>query len=171
MWCAPRKIKSSSPSSNVKCRLHHVDHGVVAAIMAPSNSRSSAYVQSATADLMSTPSCFAVRLPASSSVRHSTRFSRKVTAGAVWTCYKPSTKDDFGSHAMQSESLIKCAHPPCRCIVEVEDQFCSTACASKPPLNVPCPCGHPECVASKQTLKGTKSDEFDPMSRDPQARR
>jgi hypothetical protein len=33
---------------------------------------------------------------------------------------------------MQSENLIKCAHPPCRCIVEVEDQFCSSACESKP---------------------------------------
>jgi hypothetical protein len=31
---------------------------------------------------------------------------------------------------MQSENLIKCAHKPCQCLVEIEDQFCSSACAA-----------------------------------------
>ena len=35
--------------------------------------------------------------------------------------------------------------------VELEDQFCSTACASKPPPTAPCPCDHPDCAAAKQT--------------------
>ena len=28
---------------------------------------------------------------------------------------------------MQSENLVPCAHERCRCLVEVEDQFCSPA--------------------------------------------
>jgi hypothetical protein len=52
---------------------------------------------------------------------------------------------------MQSENLIKCAHEPCRCLVEVEDQFCSTACANpKDAISNHCPCGHPECVGANE---------------------
>jgi hypothetical protein len=71
---------------------------------------------------------------------------------------------------MQSENLIKCAHPPCRCLVELEDQFCSTACASsKPPPTAPCPCGHPDCAAPEQTSKGMTM-EFEMKGRDPHPR-
>jgi hypothetical protein len=31
---------------------------------------------------------------------------------------------------MQSGNLIKCAHQPCQYLVEIEDQFCSSACAA-----------------------------------------
>jgi hypothetical protein len=51
---------------------------------------------------------------------------------------------------MQSENLVKCAHPPCRCMVELEDQFCSAACASKEAPKSPCGCGHAECVGPKE---------------------
>ena len=52
---------------------------------------------------------------------------------------------------MQSENLIKCAHEPCRCLVEVEDQFCSPACANaKDAISNHCPCGHPECVGADE---------------------
>jgi hypothetical protein len=52
---------------------------------------------------------------------------------------------------MQSENLIKCAHGSCRCLVEVEDQFCSPACANaKDAISSSCPCGHPECVGAEE---------------------
>ena len=52
---------------------------------------------------------------------------------------------------MQSENLIKCAHEPCRCLVEVEDQFCSPVCAKSDGAAAgPCPCGHPECVGAEE---------------------
>jgi hypothetical protein len=52
---------------------------------------------------------------------------------------------------MQSENLSKCAHAFCRCLVEVEDQFCSPACANaKDAISSPCPCGHPECVGAEE---------------------
>jgi hypothetical protein len=52
---------------------------------------------------------------------------------------------------MQSENLIKCTHGSCRCLVEVEDQFCSPACANaKDAISSPCPCGHPECVGAEE---------------------
>jgi len=62
------------------------------------------------------------------------------------------------SEAMQSENLIKCLHTPCRCLVELEDQFCSTACGSakEAPLGPACSCGHPECVGIEQA---TEEDE------------
>jgi hypothetical protein len=52
---------------------------------------------------------------------------------------------------MQSENLVPCAHKKCRCIVEVEDQFCSPACAAAKgkPLSK-CTCGHPECAESEE---------------------
>ena len=123
--------------------------------------------------LMSTPSLFRGPSPCQRAPRRGTaQDSRAKLQQALYgLATNHPQRMTVESHAMQSESLIKCAHPPCRCIVEVEDQFCSTACASKPPLNVPCPCGHPECVASKETLEGTKRSEFDRTSRDPQAGR
>ena len=55
---------------------------------------------------------------------------------------------------MQSETLMRCAHPPCRCLVETEDEFCSAACrrAQHSP-DGPCRCGHPECM-EKQKAAG-----------------
>jgi hypothetical protein len=52
---------------------------------------------------------------------------------------------------MQSESLMKCAHDPCRCLAETEDEFCSTFCArAKAQGRETCECGHPECVAVRE---------------------
>jgi hypothetical protein len=70
----------------------------------------------------------------------------KTSFGAQWT-------------GMQSENLIKCAHESCRCLVEIEDQFCSAVCgdAKQTPRN-PCPCGHPECVGAEEAAE---SDEFE----------
>jgi hypothetical protein len=61
---------------------------------------------------------------------------------------------------MQSENLVPCAYKRCRCLVEVEDQFCSPACAAvkDKPLSQ-CPCGHPECVRSEVAVGG--GDEYD----------
>jgi hypothetical protein len=62
---------------------------------------------------------------------------------------------------MQSENLIKCAHAACRCLVEVEDEFCSQGCgdAKDAPGNH-CPCGHPECVGGEQAAEtGEESEE------------
>jgi hypothetical protein len=51
---------------------------------------------------------------------------------------------------MQSENLIQCIHAFCRCLVEVEDQFCSPGCGNaKNAISSPCPCGHPECFAGE----------------------
>ncbi len=48
---------------------------------------------------------------------------------------------------MGSETLTKCAHSPCQCLVDAEQQFCSSSCASvRGSARVPCVCGHPVCV-------------------------
>jgi len=31
---------------------------------------------------------------------------------------------------MASETLVKCANPPCECLVEAEQKFCSSACSN-----------------------------------------
>ncbi len=61
---------------------------------------------------------------------------------------------------MQSENLIKCAHESCRCLVEIEDQFCSAVCgdAKETPRN-PCPCGHPECVGTDEAVENDELEE------------
>ena len=61
---------------------------------------------------------------------------------------------------MASETLIKCAHPPCQCLVEEEQRFCSSACDSAKGASR-CMCGHPGCVAQHEAAEG---DEFDPLS-------
>ena len=44
--------------------------------------------------------------------------------------------------------------------MEVEDQFCSSACAAaKGKLLSQCPCGHPECVAIEEAVDG--GDEYE----------
>ena len=58
------------------------------------------------------------------------------------------------TETMQSENLVPCAYKRCRCLVEVEDQFCTSACAATKdkPLSK-CPCGHPECDGSEEARK------------------
>ena len=47
---------------------------------------------------------------------------------------------------MDSETLVKCAHPSCQCLVEAEQKFCSAACSTpRGTASVPCACGHPGC--------------------------
>jgi hypothetical protein len=54
---------------------------------------------------------------------------------------------------MQSENLIKCSHAPCQCLVETEDQLCSTACAAaKDEPSTRCPCGHSECIGHQRAI-------------------
>jgi hypothetical protein len=60
---------------------------------------------------------------------------------------------------MTSTPVTKCAHPPCRCNVEIDEPFCSEVCASlKDRPRDPCPCGHPECVGAEQAIE---DEEFD----------
>ena len=48
---------------------------------------------------------------------------------------------------MPSKTLIKCACPPCQCLIEAEQQFCSAFCANaKGAPRGPCMCGHAGCV-------------------------
>jgi hypothetical protein len=63
---------------------------------------------------------------------------------------------------MTSETLIKCTHPPCRCLVEAEQKFCSSVCASaRGATREPCMCEHEGCVGEHA---GTEDDEFDSLS-------
>jgi hypothetical protein len=57
---------------------------------------------------------------------------------------------------MQSEGLMMCAHHPCRCLVETEDEFCSPACRrAQNSSGEPCRCGHPECAEKQKTAGRT----------------
>jgi hypothetical protein len=61
---------------------------------------------------------------------------------------------------MASETLMKCMHGPCQCLVEAEQKFCSTACSTaRATHSVPCPCGHPGCVAEQWATESAKEDE------------
>ena len=54
---------------------------------------------------------------------------------------------------MPSTDVTKCLHPPCKCNVEVEEPFCSEACAAATDRQLtPCPCGHPECVGPEDAV-------------------
>jgi hypothetical protein len=80
------------------------------------------------------------------------RKSQIISAGARWT-------------RMQSENLIKCAHESCRCLVEVEDQFCSAVCGDvKQTQRDPCPCGHPECVGTEEAAESDELEESTEVS-------
>ncbi len=64
---------------------------------------------------------------------------------------------------MDSETLVKCEHPPCQCLVEAEQKFCSSACSSaRATASVPCSCGHSGCVLGEQRL--ANDDEADLLS-------
>jgi len=53
---------------------------------------------------------------------------------------------------MSSLTLVKCVHPACNCLVEPEQQFCSSFCASADDANTsPCACGHPACNVQEET--------------------
>ncbi|HWF14343.1 MAG TPA: hypothetical protein VG272_11445 [Candidatus Acidoferrales bacterium] len=61
---------------------------------------------------------------------------------------------------MAAGGVTKCLHPPCNCNVEIEERYCSEACASAidQPL-VPCPCGHPECVGVEDAVDREELDD------------
>jgi hypothetical protein len=63
---------------------------------------------------------------------------------------------------MASETLIKCGHPPCQCLVEAELHFCSATCASaRGAARGACACGHAGCTAESSV----KQDPgFDPAN-------
>jgi hypothetical protein len=54
---------------------------------------------------------------------------------------------------MAPNEVVKCAHPPCRCKVEIEEQYCSAACASEETQLVPCVCRHLECAEPEQAIE------------------
>ena len=55
---------------------------------------------------------------------------------------------------MDSDNLVKCAHAPCRCKVDMGEDYCSPACASAQSPTMRCPCGHPECMNFEQVADG-----------------
>lgn len=63
---------------------------------------------------------------------------------------------------MASETLVKCAHPQCQCLVAEEQKYCSSAC-SRPDgaMHAPCACGHPGCTAASEIAEG---DEIGPLA-------
>ncbi len=63
---------------------------------------------------------------------------------------------------MVSNEIVKCAHPRCRCKVEIEEQYCSAACASKETQRVPCVCGHLECADPEQAIE-IQAEESEPL--------
>jgi hypothetical protein len=51
---------------------------------------------------------------------------------------------------MSSETLVKCGHPNCQCLVEAEQKFCSSACSTtRGATRGPCMCGHPGCTGEQ----------------------
>lgn len=61
---------------------------------------------------------------------------------------------------MSTETLVKCLHPPCQCLVEAEQKFCSSACASAHGAGRgPCMCGHADCAGEHNI----EDEEFDPL--------
>jgi hypothetical protein len=67
---------------------------------------------------------------------------------------------------MASETLVKCAHPPCQCLLEAEQRFCSASCSNRrATASVPCSCGHPGGVAEQWAHDDiVDSDESDTLS-------
>ena len=64
---------------------------------------------------------------------------------------------------MASETLMKCAHPPCQCLVEAEQKYCSAACESAGgSARRPCVCDHPGCL-DRETLASDEKEHFDPL--------
>jgi hypothetical protein len=63
---------------------------------------------------------------------------------------------------MVTNEVIKCAHAACVCKVEIDEQYCSAACASKETQRVPCVCGHLECAKPEQAME-IQADESEPL--------
>ena len=61
-----------------------------------------------------------------------------------------------------ADEVVKCVHPPCRCKVDIEEQFCSAACATKETQRIPCACGHLECTHPEQAVE-IGDDEAEPL--------
>jgi hypothetical protein len=61
---------------------------------------------------------------------------------------------------MTSKDVAKCAHPQCRCAVEIEELYCSEKCAAMKgtPL-MRCACGHPECAGPDEAVDIDELDE------------
>jgi hypothetical protein len=63
---------------------------------------------------------------------------------------------------MDSETLVKCAHPPCQCLVEEEQNYCSSACSKADGASRgPCMCGHRGCHAGGEIME---SDDVGPLA-------
>lgn len=66
---------------------------------------------------------------------------------------------------MSSETLVKCAHPPCQCLVEAEQKFCSANCENADgSARVPCLCDHDGCVGEYRL--GKEENEADILNAD-----
>jgi len=66
---------------------------------------------------------------------------------------------------MAANNITKCGHPPCRCKVDVEEQFCSEACANAEDVTRnPCPCGHLECAGVEEAVEDDELDAIAPGS-------
>jgi hypothetical protein len=62
---------------------------------------------------------------------------------------------------MTSQTLVKCEHPPCSCLVEAEQKFCSAVCASaRGSARGPCMCGHEGCAEGQQLAEGEDAPSF-----------
>ena len=63
---------------------------------------------------------------------------------------------------MDSETLMKCAHPSCQCLVEDEQQYRSSACSKADgAARGPCMCGHRGCTAEREIME---SDDVGPLA-------
>jgi metallothionein len=63
---------------------------------------------------------------------------------------------------MASETLMKCMHGPCQCLVEAEQKFCSAACSSaRATGSLPCACGHPGCVGEHWAANSLVEDDVE----------
>lgn len=74
---------------------------------------------------------------------------------------------------MSTETLVKCSHAPCQCLVEAEQPFCSATCASARGLaGGPCMCGHAGCAGERE-LELSEEEVLDSMAEDdnPDSRR
>ena len=61
---------------------------------------------------------------------------------------------------MTSETLVKCMHKPCQCLVEEEQKFCSAACETAVGNDiVPCPCGHAGCIGEQWITDEAPGDQ------------
>jgi hypothetical protein len=56
------------------------------------------------------------------------------------------------NNTRDAESLRKCAHGPCQCLVPLTQEYCSTYCSDADDVDnteLHCDCGHGECVPKR----------------------